>query len=150
MSCGDLEMVALAPSAEVAKRLSEVLEVRRIAGGERLITFDVETGELVIPVQIHIARIVPDLWNGLCSNYGWKLMLATGDAVWNRYMVTARTNGGLKPERLTLRDGFVWQDGHRQDTPLEERIFELWGIPYVPPPERNGERAKQLLERPSR
>jgi DNA polymerase/3'-5' exonuclease PolX len=70
--------------------------------------------------------------------YGWQLFLRTGPGDANQVMVTRRDQGGLKPNHLFIGEGRVVD--LRDDTPMmlptEETVFDVWGMEFIPAPER--------------
>jgi DNA polymerase/3'-5' exonuclease PolX len=146
-TCGDIELVLDADREAVMDSLrAKPEQFRAIAGGPRLVTMAIHLairGQMVvIPVQLNFASTLESLLWGRVSNYGWKYWLATGDATWNRLVVLERKFGGLKPATVHKAEsgptgGFLHIGGMPCHTPDEQSVFDLYGIPFVPPYRRN-------------
>ena len=147
-TCGDIELVLDADrEAVVALLRAKPEQFRQISGGRRLVKGEIHMPikgrGAVIPVQLNFATTLESLlWNRV-SNYGWKLLLATGDAAWNQMAVTDLRYRGFKPSHLHRVEarcptsGFLHSDNNPCHTPDEESVFALYGIPFVPPYRRN-------------
>lgn len=64
-------------------------------------------------------------------------LLRTGSAEFSHRMVTAKSQGGYKPDGYEVRKARVWQAGKALELAEEAEIFELWGMAYVEPRDRN-------------
>lgn len=147
-TCGDIELVLGDVTADEVRALliAKPDAFPRVTGGERLIKTDwhvtVKGVPYVIPVQLNLATTLNTLEYGTLDNYGWKLILATGDAEFNHLLVTPRLHGGLKPRQLNKAqaksrfDGFWHQGDTPLSTPTEADVFTLFGLPYIPPHQR--------------
>lgn len=71
------------------------------------------------------------------ATWGVNMMIRTGSADFARRMMTARSSGGFKPDWATVKDARVWRAGVALPTPEEKDLFELWGMEYVRPEDRN-------------
>lgn len=71
------------------------------------------------------------------ATWGVNLMIRTGSQEFSQRMVTPKAKGGLMPDELHVADARVWRGPEALATPEERAVFELWGIPYVRPEERN-------------
>jgi DNA polymerase/3'-5' exonuclease PolX len=73
--------------------------------------------------------------------FGWTLLLRTGPDKANRLLVTSKDKGGLKPGRLHIDDGKVFdlEDNRYLKLEREEDVFAAWGLAYVPPTRRSVE-----------
>lgn len=80
-----------------------------------------------------------DLFLATPMNYGYILMLRTGDADFSHRMVTLTTWGGFLPAGLRVDGGQVWRNGIAVSVPDEETLFQLWGMAYIPPEQRAGQ-----------
>jgi hypothetical protein len=151
--CGDLELVLDGDRETVYRKLrAKPNAFRHISGGERLLKFQwhhpVAGREVVIDVQLNFATTLHTLEWGTVNNYGWKLLLATGDAAWNRLLVLDRRYGGLKPCTVQFLEGrtsgFIHLADTPQHTPTERDVFDLYGLPYVAPHRRNEVTVREL------
>lgn len=80
--------------------------------------------------------VIVDLYLAQPDNWGYILMLRTGSAGFTKRMVTPKYHGGLKPDRLTLKNGYVLYRGETVPIDSEERLFELWEMDYIEPAAR--------------
>lgn len=76
------------------------------------------------------------------ATWGVNFMIRTGSAAFSKKMVTPKSKKGFMPDqyRVNLAKVFTGGPGINNisilDTPEEEDIFELWGMDWVPPQER--------------
>lgn len=80
------------------------------------------------------------------DNLGYKIALATGDAAWNKAMVTPRWKGGLRPNELTTKDAVVFVRGEPVAVPTEERFFEVMRLRWLAPHYRNERIVERLVK----
>ncbi len=66
-------------------------------------------------------------------NWGWQLALRTGSRDYNRFVLLRR----LKNRGFDSKDGHIWQGDNLVKTKEEEDVFDLIGLRYVPPVDRN-------------
>lgn len=73
------------------------------------------------------------------ATWGVNFLLRTGSAAFSKDMVTPKSKGGLMPSHLYVSGARVWGDneGRAYETPEEEDVFKLYGMPFIPPEERN-------------
>lgn len=154
-TCGDIELVLDADREAVVDLLrAKPDQFRNISGGQRLVKckihMPIRGRAAVIPVQLNFATVLKSLLWDHVSNYGWKLLLATGDAMWNQLVVLDLKFGGLKPAHIHRVEanrsttGFLHIDNNPCHTPDEESVFNLYGIPVVPPHRRNETTAREV------
>jgi DNA polymerase/3'-5' exonuclease PolX len=87
----------------------------------------------------HVDLFTPD-----AERFGWILLLRTGPAAFSRQLVvpkgqkTRDGRPGLLPPSLAPRDGWLTErtSAYRLETLDEQRVFELFGLPYLEPWER--------------
>lgn len=94
-----------------------------------------------------------DLFTPNAERFGWILLVRTGPAPFSRQLVVPmgkvpgepRTNTrtkdgrrGVMPVSIVQKDGWLCYrtSGQRIETPTEESVFELFGLPYREPWER--------------
>lgn len=85
-----------------------------------------------------------DLFSPCAERLGWILLLRTGPAAFSRQLVVPRSGRtkdgrpGLLPPLIMPRDGWLtWRvSGERIATPDEESVFNVFGLPWIPPWER--------------
>ena len=87
--------------------------------------------------RIEVFAATPDNW-------GYIFWLRTGPGDANTFMMTR-----LKQTSLSVEDGQWYHAGQPLRIAEEERLFELWGMPLVPPAERSEETYRRLF-RPGR
>jgi hypothetical protein len=124
------------------------LSISDHTGKTRKHSFTLHTRGLAIPVQIHLATTLTTLQWGTVNNFGWLLLLATGDADFNRLLVSPQPYG-LRPAHLHKAEGgptegFLHIGGTPQDTPTETEAFGLHRLGYVRPAQRNSDTAHRL------
>lgn len=94
-----------------------------------------------------------DLFLADRDNWGNILAIRTGAAGFSKALVTSRCFGGLMPEYLRHRDGYLWttrwdfgnrRTEERLSCPDEETYFALLGLPCLPPMDRRAEMAGTL------
>lgn len=147
---GDIELVAIPkqnldlfgepiPETQLDQLLGD-LGVRFTRNGPKFKQFDAYNKQLnahnggdLYQVDLFV---VPDP-----ATWGVIFMIRTGSAAFSRKMVTRKCYGGLMPSDLQVAKGRVTLP-HRNrkteilETPEEEDIFDLWGMSFVNPPDR--------------
>ncbi len=78
-----------------------------------------------------------DLFLANPVTWGVIFMLRTGSAHFSRRMVTPKMWGGLMPDDLHVEGGQVWRRGEALYTPEETNLFDLWGMQYIAPEQRD-------------
>lgn len=71
------------------------------------------------------------------ATWGVNMMIRTGSASFSKAMVTPLSIGGLMPDRYRVRDARVWEGDDALETPEEGDVFELWGLDYIEPQDRD-------------
>lgn len=71
------------------------------------------------------------------ATWGVNLMIRTGSQEFSRRMVTMRCQGGLMPDELRVNEARVWCGPEAIPTPEERDVFELFGVAWIRPEERN-------------
>lgn len=86
--------------------------------------------------KLDLGDIQVDLF--LCTSETWGVIFAlrTGSAEFSKWLVTKRAYGGACPSYLDFRDGRIWRGDSSQSTPEEGDVFELLGVCWVSPPDR--------------
>lgn len=79
-----------------------------------------------------------DLFSATTDNFGLQLVLRTGPAMFNRWLVSPQRHGGAMPDDMRMEGGQlrVGLLGTVIPTPTEEELFAQLGIPYREPWER--------------
>ena len=85
-----------------------------------------------------------DLFTPNAERLGWILLLRTGPEMFSRQLVvpkgkrTKDNRPGLMPAYIVPKDGWLTYrtSGERIETPTEQSVFELFGLPYREPWER--------------
>lgn len=87
-----------------------------------------------------------DLFIADDRNYGNTMAIRTGDATFSHYLVTQRWGGGLMPDEMIQRRGYLWRvldmmnpaeddtNLARIDCPDEAAFFSALGVEPVPAP----------------
>ncbi len=70
--------------------------------------------------------------------WGVNLMIRTGNAEFSHWVVTPKRQGGACPDELTFRDARLWCNGIALHTPEEVDVFNLLGLDWIAPENRNG------------
>jgi len=70
------------------------------------------------------------------AQWGVQLLIRTGPADFSHRFVTKKKYGGLLPSNLRVKDGAIWSNNHIIETPNEEDVFEVLGIPFIEPKDR--------------
>jgi len=81
-------------------------------------------------------RIKVDLFLPLPACWSVVYMLRTGSSDFSRRMVTAKSQGGYRPEHLRVQGGRVWNSGRAIDLESEADLFRLWDMDFIEPSER--------------
>lgn len=71
------------------------------------------------------------------ATWGVNLMIRTGSAEFSHWMVTPQRQGGACPDGLTFRDARIWHNGRALQTPNEDDVFNILGIVWIEPENRN-------------
>lgn len=88
--------------------------------------------------QFSVSGINVDLFLASSVNYGLIKMIRTGSARFSKKMVTRHVYGGLMPNSLTVKDGYVWNaNGETMIIRDEDVLFDVWQMPYVAPKYRD-------------
>jgi hypothetical protein len=145
----DLVLDLTADLSMFKARLAQ-LSISNHTGKARKHAFTLHTRGVSIPVQIHLATTLATLQWGTVSNYGWLLLLYTGDDSFSRLLVTHQPYG-LRPFHIHKAEGgptegFLHINGIPQDTPTEQAAFALHRLGYVRPCQRNAETAYRLAD----
>lgn len=78
-----------------------------------------------------------DLFLTTPEQWGLIFMLRTGSADFSRRMVTAKSAGGYKPDKYKVDKGQLWFMGNPIPVREEPELFDLYGMQYFAPRERN-------------
>lgn len=92
-----------------------------------------------LPLDIFIVRPDIEPW------FGWHYLLRTGSAYFNKKMVTAQDDGGLKPAHVSMDKGKIYVDGKPHPTPTEKDVFDLWGLRYQIPAHRGEDMIREWI-----
>ena len=74
-----------------------------------------------------------DVFYADIDNFGYLLALRTGPGEYSRRLVTSRSFGGLKPQEITLENGYVYRYGKLVSVPSEREFFSAMGVDYILP-----------------
>lgn len=70
------------------------------------------------------------------SQWGVQFLIRTGSAAYSHRFVTPRKHGGMLPSNMVVKNGCIWLHGQPIETPEEEDVYRLIGLPWIPPQER--------------
>jgi DNA polymerase/3'-5' exonuclease PolX len=146
---GDIDLVLdLTVDVSVFKARLARLPINNHTGKERKHSFILKAQGVEIPVQIHLATTHSSLTWGTVNNYGWLMVLNTGDEDFNRLLVSPQPYG-LRPSHIHKAEGgptegFLHVGGIPQHTPTEHEVFALHRLGYVRPSRRNAQTAHHL------
>jgi DNA polymerase/3'-5' exonuclease PolX len=71
------------------------------------------------------------------AQWGVQFLIRTGSADFSHRFVTQKKLGGTLPSNLRVQDGAIWSNNHIIETPEENDVFALAGIPFVEPEKRS-------------
>lgn len=83
-----------------------------------------------LPFYVDLFLPSPECWPVI-------YMIRTGSSEFSKKMVTAKSQGGYRPDHLRVQDGRVWDNGRAVDLESEAELFHLWNMDYVEPRERS-------------
>lgn len=79
------------------------------------------------------------------DNFGNALAIRTGDRFFSKKLYTHVSKGGLLPDHLTAKDGYLWDGETKLKCRTEKAFFNLLGLSEVPAPNlRNANLADSL------
>jgi DNA polymerase/3'-5' exonuclease PolX len=137
-----VDMFKTAPVPATEKRISEL-----VASGFLEFDTEVKRNGPKYKRLIHVASSMTiELFRAGPDNWGLIMALRTGPAKFNKLLVTKPWGGGAMPAHLSMRDGYLWGQDGRIDTPTETAFFGAINLPYWAPQERSGEQLKAYLE----
>lgn len=70
------------------------------------------------------------------ATWGVNLLLRTGSAEFSKRMAMHKRHGGWMPDDLVMEGAKIKRDGVIIPTPEERDVFELWGMEYIEPEDR--------------
>lgn len=153
---GDIEIVALpvydldlfgetlTTSAELSGALRVMLACGILAWDEVVSRNGDRYKRFVVP---KLGGMALDLFLAQQDNFGNVLAIRTGSADFSARLMTQRSQGGLMPQGMRQRDGFLWQDDRRLSCPTEEAFFAALGVSAVPAPEERDEACIDTLRK---
>jgi DNA polymerase/3'-5' exonuclease PolX len=88
--------------------------------------------KIILPgdVQVDLFIVTPP------AQWGVIYFLRTGSDKFSHRFVTAKSFGGCMPKHLRMQDGAIWSNNHIIPTPDEKDLFDLCGVKFIPPHER--------------
>jgi DNA polymerase/3'-5' exonuclease PolX len=160
----DIELVAVPQMVPVPrpKQLFETEPPELVSALDRFAETLPKTGDLILDPDLkrngprykrlrYRSVIAVDLFIVLPpAQLGAVLAIRTGDAEFSHLLVTKRSQGGAMPDRLSQREGALWEGLTLLPTDTEEAYFEALGLPWLPPSQRTAESLRKLLRKPVR
>jgi hypothetical protein len=158
---GDIEIVARPAAAKIVpvfgRPLRSPLE-ERLAGLQEagMLSPDGKNGSKYKRFRVPKYGVAVDLFLADAENWGNILAIRTGSAEFSHYLVTARWRGGLMPDGVVQKGGYLWriEDMHGGEEtsslekiacPTEAAFFAALGYEAVPEPElRDSQLARAL------
>ena len=67
------------------------------------------------------------------AQWGVIFLLRTGPDSYSHRFVTIRREGGTLPSNLIMKDGAIRQNGKIIETPEEQDVYRVAGLPYIEP-----------------
>jgi DNA polymerase/3'-5' exonuclease PolX len=67
------------------------------------------------------------------AQWGVQFMIRTGSAEFSHRLVTPKKYGGMMPSNLRVKGGAIWSSNHIIETPEEQDVFGLIGVPFIAP-----------------
>ena len=67
------------------------------------------------------------------EKWGVMMVVRTGPEEFVHNMTTSKQEYGYMPSNLRVDQGRVWRGKTALPTPNEQSVFELWGMPFIPP-----------------
>ena len=64
------------------------------------------------------------------AQWGVRLVLSTGPAEFNKWIVTHRSKKGALPDNCTMQSSAIWRNGEIIPMPEEADFLEFLGLPY--------------------
>ena len=120
--CGDIEIVALPRIEECEPAQMSLLSNDQPVNRNALLQGTEYTVDLTIAEDF---------------NFGWWLLIRTGSAAFNKWLVAHPDKGGILPPNMQFVGGRLLIDNDRHDLPTEETVFDLMGLPYIPATNRD-------------
>jgi hypothetical protein len=140
---GDVEIIAVSQGADLHDLLDQWLAEGKVqkrlkSDGSPIAWKDKYRAMLYHGVAVDLFITSPAQWGiiylirtgpGTCDDPRWK-----GGP--SQMIVTQRSKGGLLPNDLNVKDGWIWRGDKRLSTPEESDVWKLLGIPEIAPYER--------------
>ncbi len=86
--------------------------------------------------QFMIFGMKVDLFMTTPEKWGCIYMIRTGSAAFSKRMMTKKSWGGYCPDNIYFKEGRLWDGEEVLDTPEEDDVFRLLGVPWMDPVER--------------
>lgn len=83
--------------------------------------------ELYEGIQLDLFIVVPP------AQWGTIFLIRTGPADYSHRLVTPRQQGGMMPSNLKESGGAIWHGDKLIETPEEEDVYKLIGLPWLAP-----------------
>jgi DNA polymerase/3'-5' exonuclease PolX len=140
---GDIEIVAIPKSERVPLNLfGEMTTISplqafirdgiksgvwgKIKGGDKYVQLALPEG-----INLDLFLVTPP------AEYGVIMLLRTGPADFNKWLVTSKRKGGRMPSNAVMVDGAIYVNGHRVPMPNELDAMNFFGIGWIDPQDRS-------------
>jgi len=67
------------------------------------------------------------------AQWGIQFLIRTGPAEFSHRLVTSKRFGGLMPSNFRVEGGAIWSNNHVIETPEEQDVFRVIGLPFISP-----------------
>jgi len=111
----------------LANLVNEGRLIRGDKNGVKYKTFFIPT---VPDLKLDLFITTPECW-------GVNFTIRTGSADFSRRLVTQMDKGGLLPNDLMVFGARVWRGAEALETPTEQALFDLIGLDWIEPRDRN-------------
>ena len=131
---GDIEIIAQAKpqvdlfGAPMEAHQLDTIDWMHLIGGT-LIKGGHKYKQIKLPedLQLDLFIVTPP------AQWGVLFLIRTGPEEYSHRLVTRKSEGGLLPSYLRIKEGAVWSNNHIIETPEEQDVYHLIGIPYAEP-----------------
>jgi DNA polymerase/3'-5' exonuclease PolX len=118
------EHVSYSPfNKQITLLLAEGAKIEKM--GDRYVKIRLADG-----IAVDLFRVIPP------AQWGVILAIRTGPARYSKSLVTQRMYNGKLPNDAHVKDGVLWRDGQKIETPEELDFYQAIGLPWPDPRHR--------------